>query len=146
MALIKSQAVNVRRLAYAYVSDAVNGDATVISRFDPDTPSKMPVVLVDALEPTSIANGRQELYAADCDVRVSCYAVDEDEAYDLALDVWSSVHHLWRSAHATEYGGISLIRRESIQPHRVESPLENDDSVCYQFVLMIIAQSKTSTP
>lgn len=133
--------VNTRRLGYRFVADAVGDSATVISRFSPDTPTNLPAVLVDVSVPSSIDNGRQEFSASECAVRVACYAEDEDDAYDLALDIWASVHQLWRAQHVTQFGWIADIKRSSLQPHRVESPIENDASVCYQFVLQIVARA-----
>lgn len=131
--------VSAPELAYALAVQAAPSGAAVETELTPETPVKLPYVLVSTTAPASLANGPQEA-ASGFDIVLSCYAETNVAALRLCLETYEGFYRLWRSGTATEHGQISHISRESLQPRRVTSVLANDDAVRYDAVVRVVAR------
>lgn len=131
--------VSAPELAYALAVQAAPAGASVETELTPETPAKLPYVLVSTTAPASAANGPQEA-ASGFDVVLSCYAETNVDALHLCLDTYEGFYRLWRTRTVTDYGWISHISRDSLQPRRVASVLANDDAVRYDAVVRVVAR------
>lgn len=134
-----SFSVNTAALSYALVSDAAPPGHRVESRVPADSGDTLPLVIVSASAPTSVANHRAEM-SAQFTMAVSCYSRDRSEAWSACDAIYGQIIQAWRSRTVTDYGWISHVGNDSQHPTYVASDLEADDVHRFDCTLPVIAR------
>ena len=132
-----------RRMAYAYVSEAVGDLAVVEMQMFSDASETYPLVVVGTSPPAYVANGPlggAHRFAITCAV----YGTDLEETWSLALTIEQRIHALYAERFVTDYGGITHINRaRSLRPNAVSlgelSP--TDDAYRFDFDIYVTARA-----
>lgn len=126
-------------LAYDVVKKCAPPNVTVESRAHPDSSGTLPLVVVSITPPSNVPSA-PNLTAAKFSIVVSCYADTATEALHVCQAVYSSVYSAWRSGYKSPYGWIVHIANDSQHPMRVNSTLDDEDSVRFDAILNVTAR------
>ncbi len=131
--------VDSSSLSYALAKDAAPTGWRVESSSPADIGPSLPLSIVSASAPISVANGRAEA-SASFTIVASCYSRSRAEARAGCDAIYAGFFAAWRSHEATPYGWISRISNDSQQPTYVASGLEADDVHRFDCTLSVIAR------
>lgn len=126
-------------LAYFLAKDSAPDGWRVESSSPADIGTTLPLSIVSASAPISVANHRAEA-SASFTIVASCYSRNRAEARAGCDAVYAGFFAAWRSHGVTPYGWISRIGNDSQQPTYVASGLEVDDVHRFDCTLSIIAR------
>lgn len=131
--------VSALQLAYELATVSAPAGVTVESQLSPASPGALPLVVVGASAPSSVANGPHES-SAEFTVSLQCYSLNRAEALSICDAMYGGFVTAWRQGLVTDYGWLSRINGTSQQPTLVQSDLEADNVHRFDCVLDVIAR------